>query len=132
MPEYTFYENQLYKHPKLLIETNFSKHFILHSNLHFDPAILQKFPRYYRSILLEWSRSFRKDTIIPSQILSQPLWYNRNILIDHKALCMLEFASKDVNFIADLIDTNDQFKTWENLKTSFTLKENSYFKWLQI
>ena len=40
--------------------------------------------------------------------------------------------SKISFFFYDLLNTENKFKTWDEMKFSYNLSEKSYFKWRQI
>ena len=68
----------------------------------------------------------------PSSILSQPIWYHKNIKISSKPIYVEEFAKQNIIFLNDLFNTENEFKTWNEMKISYNLNNKSYFKWRKI
>ena len=69
---------------------------------------------------------------VPSYILSQPILYNKNIKMKNKLNYVEEFAKQNTLFLYDLFNTENEFKTWDEIKTNYELSNKSYFKWTQI
>ena len=41
---------------------------------------------------------------------------------------VIEFAKKNIIFLYDLFNTENEFKTWDEMKISSNLSNKSYFK----
>ena len=67
---------------------------------------------------------------IPSSILSQPIWYNKNIKINSKLIYVEEFAKKKIIFL--YFNTKNEFKMWDEINFTYELSNKSYFKWREI
>ena len=72
--------------PFHLINKYFGKSFKFHSCLSFDCKLLIKFPKFYKNILFQWSSSFFASSELPSYILSNFLWFNKDISIEKKSI----------------------------------------------
>ena len=118
--------------PLRLIKNVFGEHFVLHSNLSFKASAVNLFPTYYREIFNNWKNFLPLNPVLPSSILSQPLWYNKFILIANEPIFWKTFSICGVNFVDDLFSETGKFKTWENLQDQFNLTQEGYFQWQQL
>ena len=64
--------------PVFLIEKYFGKNFKLHGFLDISQYLIRKMPEFYREILLNWSKFLSYNSSVPSNILSQYLWFNKH------------------------------------------------------
>ena len=64
--------------------------------------------------------------------MSQPIWYNKNIKINSISIQIEELAKQNIIFFYDLFNTENEFKTWDEIKISYNLNNKYYFKWEQI
>ena len=42
-----------------------------------------------------------------------------------------ELAKQNIIFVYDLFNTENDFKTWDEMRVSYNLSDKSYFKWRQ-
>ena len=75
---------------------------------------------------------FISSPITPSGVLSQFIWCNSYIKIDNKTVYLKPFLTKNINFIAQLFNTDGSVKNWNTLKTEYALKNKDQFCWLQL
>ena len=106
--------------------------FNFHSNLDFDNSKILTFPSFYKQLFRNWHKYLSCSVNIPSSILSQPIWYNKNIKINSKPIYVEEFAKQNIIFLYDLFNTKNELKTWDEIKVTYELSDKSYFKWRQI
>ena len=118
--------------PLFLINKYFGKNFHLHPNLSLNLSLADSFREFYKQILMNWSTYFVLNSEVPSCIQSNYLWYNRHLLIHNRPVYLHSFADKNVNSIGNLLDASGKFKSWNELKTVFTLADNLYFSWMQL
>ena len=59
---------------------------------------------------MNWKIYFVASPITPSYVLSQFLWYNSYIKIDNKAVYLEISSTKNINFIAQLLNTDESVK----------------------
>ena len=52
--------------------------------------------------------------------------------MNSKPIYVEEFAKQNIIFFYDLLNTENKFKSWDEMKFSYNLSEKSYFKWRQI
>ena len=52
------------------------------------------FPSLYKQLSRNWRNYLSYSVNIPSSVLSQPIWYNKNIKINSKPIYVEEFAKK--------------------------------------
>ena len=55
---------------------------------------------------MNWEKYFVATPVTPSCVLSQVLWYNNYIKTDNKAIDLKLFSTKNINFIAQLFNTD--------------------------
>ena len=82
-----------------LIKSTFGLNFKFHSNLDFDDSKILTFPSFYKQLLRNWRKYLSCSVNIPSSILSQRIWYNKNIKMNSKPIYVEEFAKKNHFFI---------------------------------
>ena len=115
-----------------LIKSTFRINFKFHSSLDFDDSKILTFPSFYKQLFRNWRKYLSSSVNIPSSILSQPIWYNKNIKINSKPIYVEEFAKQNIIFLYDLFNTKNELKTWDEIKVTYELSDKSYFKWRQI
>ena len=118
--------------PLHLIKSTFGIKFKFHSNVDFDDSKILTFPSFYKQLFRNWCKYLSYSVNIPSSILSQPIWYNKNIKINSKPIYVEEFAKQNIIFLYDLFNTKNELKTWDEIKVTYELSDKSYFKWRQI
>ena len=80
------------------------KNFKFHSQLKIDKFALKKFPSYYQEIFVRWAKSFNSTVTVPSTIVSQCLWYNKEIQVDNKSIYVSKISEKNINFWGQIFD----------------------------
>ena len=106
--------------PLHLIKSTFGINFKSHSNLDFEDSKILTFSSFYKQLFRDWRKHLSYSLNIPSSILSQPIWYNRNIEINSKPIYVEEFAKKII-FLYDLFNTKYELKTWDEIKVTYEL-----------
>ena len=115
-----------------MIKSPFGINFKFHSNLDFDDSKILTFPSFYKQLFGNWRKYLSSSVNIPSFVLSQPNWYNRNIKINSKPIYIEEFTKQNIIFLYDILTLKISFKTWDKMKISYNFNDKSYFKWRQI
>ena len=69
---------------------------------------------------------------VSSALLSQNLWFNYNIKINHKVIAWKDFAAKNINYVSQLFHADGSLKSWNDIKNDFALDEKLCFKWMQL
>ena len=115
--------------PHHLIKSTFGINFKFHSNLDFDDSKILTFPSFYKQLFRNWRKYLSPPVNIPSSILPQLIWYNKNIKINIKPIYVKELAKQNIIFMCDLFSTENEFKTWDEIKISYNLGDKSYLKW---
>ena len=118
--------------PPYLIRQYLGKNFKFHSNLDISHSVLCKFPKFYKEILIRWSKHLSSPATLPSTVAWQFIWYNKHIQIDNKSIYLYKFSNRNLNFVGQLFDTDGKFKLWECVKHQFFLKNNMQFEYRQI
>ena len=111
--------------------STFGVNFKFHSNLDFDDSKILTFASFYKQLFRNWRKYLSSSVNIPSSILSQPIWYNKNIKINSKPIYVEEFAKQNIIFLYDLFNTKNELKTWDEIKSTYELSDKSCFKWRQ-
>ena len=68
---------------------------MFHSNLEVNKKLTKSFSKYYREIISTWGSKFSCQTLVPSAILSQFLWFNSQVQIGNKSVFFSSFLKKD-------------------------------------
>ena len=79
-----------------------------------------------------WAKLFTSTVTVPSTIVSQCLWFNKEIQVGNKCIYFSKFAEKDINFLGHYFDSAGKLKSWEIFKEEYNLTEACRFQWLQI
>ena len=130
-----FYDDKIHEWKLIslhLIKSTFGINFRFHSNLDFDDPRILTFPSFYKQLFRNWRKYFSSSVNIPSSIPFQPIRYNKNIKNISKPIYAEKFAKQNVIFLYDHFKAEDEFKTWHEIKISYELSNQSYFKWRQI
>ena len=72
---------------------------------------LEKYPDFYKQIFQYWFDVYNAEPISPLEILNEPLWYNKYILIDRSTVYIKTMDNKGIKTVSDLIDDEGKFKT---------------------
>ena len=118
--------------PLHLTKTNLEINFKFHSNLDTSVQKLKNFPNFYKNIFKNWCLHLTSTPALPSAIASQALWYNKNIKIDNKSICLAEFSQKGLNCVGHLFNERQKLKTWDELKQEYRFLENKRFLFMQL
>ena len=108
------------------------KNFKFYSNLEVSNSILCKFPKFYKEILIRWSKHLSSPSTLPPTVACQFVWHNKHIQIGNKSIYLDNLSNRNLNFIGQLFDTDGKLKTWECVKHQFLLKSNMLFQYRQI
>ena len=84
--------------PLHLIKFTFGVNFKLQSNLDFNDSKILTFTSFYKELFCNWRNYLSSSFNILSPILSEPIWYNKNIKINSKPTCVYEFAKQNIIF----------------------------------
>ena len=85
--------------PVHLIKSTFGINFKFHSNLNLEDSKILTFPSFYKQLFRNWRKYLSSSVNSPSSILSQPIWYNKNIKINNKPIYFEEFAKQNFIFL---------------------------------
>ena len=83
-------------------------------------------------MFLRWCKFFSSPVTVPSTIVSQCLWFNKEIQVGNKCVYFSKFAEKDINFVGQYFDSAGKLKSWETFKEEFNMTDACKFQWLQI
>ena len=94
---------------------------------------LGEFPtKFYQNIFQLWSTCFCSVSTVPSIILPEFLWFNRNIKLDNQPIFFKHFSEKGVNFVSHFMKRNGKMNSWNELKNEFKFEQQLYFKCMQL
>ena len=82
-----------------LSEKPFGTSFKFHSYLPFKSNETKFFPSFCREIFLNWKKNLARMAKVPSCILSQFLWYNKDTQVDKVSIHFLTFSEKSINYV---------------------------------
>ena len=117
--------------PLGFINKYLEKNFKFHSNLQIDSKYVQTFPKYFKEIIIAWSRNLACKPDIPSAILSQFLWFNNFLSVDNSSIYFRCFSEKGISFISDLF-SDGHLKSWVDNRLEYNRDEKYKFKWIQL
>jgi len=118
--------------PLTLMDKYIGKNLKFHSNMCFDTLSLHMFPKYYKEMFIRWTKFLSSPVTLPSTVVSQCIWFNKDIQVDGKSIYYPSFARKNLDFLGQFLDENGKIISWDTLKHKYNLLENRKFQWLQI
>ena len=118
--------------PLKMIKKSFDDELKFHSNLSFNNSYVRHFSCFYKNILLNWKQYLSTDSETISDILSQNLWLNKNLIIDNCTVNFTKFSQKNISFVDQLVNESCQLKKWQKLKDRYHLDNDMYFQWAQF
>ena len=68
----------------------------------------------------------------PLDFLKEPLFYNRNILINGESFYDKHWQERGVMFVNDLVMDNGEFLTWEHFKHKYSIVNNNFLRFYSI
>ena len=83
-----------------------------------------KFNKFWRDVLLNWSKLSIESTAEPEEILSQPIWFNEHLKINNATVFYKTWCKAGIYFINDLIGENNQFLSPQELNNKYGLSTN--------
>ena len=95
-------------------------------------SILCKFPKFYKEIFIRWRKHLSSPVTLRSTVACQFIWFNKHIQIDDKSIYLYNFSNRNLNFVGQLFDTDDELKSWDCVKHQFLFKNNMQFQDRQI
>ena len=72
--------------PLHIIHKSLGKKLVFHSNLKVNKELTKSFLKHYRDIINLWGSKFSYQTLLPSAVLSQFLWFNSQIQIGNRSV----------------------------------------------
>ena len=118
--------------PLHIIHKSLGKKFVFHSNLKVNKKLTKSFPKYYREIINTWGSKFSCQTLVPSAILFQFLWFNSQIQIGNKSVFFPSFSEQNTILVGQLFKTEGAVKPWKQLQAEYGLANKLKFKWIQL
>jgi len=88
-------------------------------------------PKFYKNILNKWAKCSTMPNCKES-IYTQPLWNNAHFKIAGLTFEWPDFSSKGIQFLHQLINADNRFKSWTTFQAEFELSSNHYFKYIQL
>ena len=99
-----------------------------HSNLSFNKFYITRFPSFFKNILLNLKQYLSTDPETISGILSQNLWFNKQIVMDNSIFKFTKFSQK----VYQLVNESCQFEKWRTLTDEYYLGNDMYLQWAQL
>ena len=118
--------------PLHIIHKSLRKKSVFHSNSKVNKKLTKSFPKYYREVINTWGSKFLCQTLVPSAILSQFLWFNSQIQIGNKSVFFSSFSERNIKFVGQLFKTDGAVKPWKQLQEEYGLANKLNFKWIQL
>ena len=95
--------------------------------------IVTKIPVFYQDILKFWSEVSSSTPLTASSIMSECMWNNNLLRIDHNIISPSIFGNKmNILFVADFFDTNGNLLPWNIFKNSHNIESKHYFNWIKM
>ena len=85
--------------PLHLIKSTFGINFNFDSNLDFDDSKILTFSSCYKQLFRHWRKYLSSSVNIPSSMLSQLIWYKKDIKINSKPIYVEEFAKQNIIYM---------------------------------
>ena len=60
------------------------------------------------------------------------MWYNKFKNVDDSYVNFINFSTKNINFLSDLVIENCNLKSWDTLENEYHLDNKLYFQWMQL
>ena len=114
--------------PLHIIHKSLGKKFVFHSNLKVNKKLTKSFPKYYGEIINTWGSKFSCQTLVPSAILSQFLWFTTQVQISNKSVFFSSFSERNINFVGQLLKAAGTVKSWKQLQEEYGLANKLNFK----
>ena len=108
------------------LKNYFGKKIKFHRSLDIPQYLIRKIPEFYRVILLNWNTILYYDPSVALIILSQYLWFNKNIKIGNNNAYFSHFSNHSVNFIGNLLDINGKYISWDAIKYEYLTDQEKF------
>ena len=112
--------------PKKILEQHLS-HEPFFPNM--DYKIPPNLPQFYKNIVNQWCDLAYVEPLLPNAIQNQMLWNNAKIKINNNSI---KRFIENINFVGDLYDTNGNIRSWNDMRTLYSLPNSLHFKYMQL
>ena len=83
---------------------------------------------FWKDVLIAWSYYRYFNPVKFKDIISQPLWFNSNILIDGKPIFVKKWSESNMNYISDILKCDYSFMSFDQVSQKYGLQSFlSYF-----
>ena len=90
-------------------------------------------PDFYQDILKFWSEVSSSAPLTASAMMSESIWNNNLLRIDHNILSPSSFGNKIKKlFVANFFDQNGKLLPWDSFKMSHNIENKYYLNWMKI
>ena len=94
---------------------------------------LANIPVFYQDILKFWSEVSSSTPLTASSILSECMWNNNLLRIDHNIISPSTFDNKiNMLFVADFFDPKGNLLPWNCFKILHSIENKHYFNWIKM
>ena len=114
------------------IKNYIGKYLKFHGPLDIPQHLIKKIPEFQREILLNWSKFLYDDPAVLLTVLSQYLWFNKDIKIRNSSAHFSNFSNHVTSFIGNLVDINGEYKSWNTIKYEYSFTDKEKIQWLQL
>ena len=87
---------------------------------------------FYKKLITNWAKYLSCSPYLPSVILSQVLWLNKNIKIYNRSIFISGFASKSINFVGQIFHKNGKTKSWDYIKSEYNIESKLKYRLIQL
>ena len=96
--------------------------FLFQCNYHLNLLGLADLPPFYRNILSVWQELHSKTPHNIKEMKEEKLWNNRFIKIGGRSISYKAWASKGIQKLNDLLDSNGLFFSFEHFKSKYGVR----------
>ena len=83
--------------------------------------ISNDFNRFWKDVFISWSTLYSEPVTTSEQMLMQPIWHNKRILVNGKECYYRHWHEKDIFVIADVVDDDGSFYSFTQFREKFNL-----------
>ena len=81
-------------------------------------------PSFYKQIIEDWFNIYSEQPITAKEIITERLWLNKFILIDHKPCHYKDWQKCGIETINDILTRNGSLKNLEQLRLQYNITPN--------
>ena len=80
--------------------------------------------KFWKDICLNWSKLSKGSIDSPEDVLTQSIWFNKNLKINNQTVFYENWCESGIFFINDLLNGNSELMSWQEFQDTYNINSN--------